>query len=182
MQRNMANTVIVSPMNELAEGGLVGAIDLRNHRSISQNHQMGDEILFCDRDHPGPRSVTTSETGASGDDSSRNETESLGSGESAITKPQNTLEVNNVVDYDLPSHPPADISSPANQNHARPAQTQSPPTPPQINSQRSRKLGLGLRLVCPDCREPHPNIVEDFSAGDLLCGDCGRESALALLF
>lgn len=30
-----------------------------------------------------------------------------------------------------------------------------------------------FRLVCPRCRDPHPEIVEDFAAGDLICGACG---------
>ncbi|TPX64473.1 hypothetical protein SpCBS45565_g05850 [Spizellomyces sp. 'palustris'] len=32
---------------------------------------------------------------------------------------------------------------------------------------------LNLRLVCQDCQDPVPNIVEDFAAGDLICGNCG---------
>ncbi len=28
-------------------------------------------------------------------------------------------------------------------------------------------------ITCPQCRDPHPNIIEDFAAGDLICGDCG---------
>lgn len=29
------------------------------------------------------------------------------------------------------------------------------------------------RIVCPQCQDPHPNLVEDFAAGDLICGNCG---------
>ena len=32
---------------------------------------------------------------------------------------------------------------------------------------------LAVRLVCPECRDPNPNIVEEFSSGDLVCGTCG---------
>ena len=32
---------------------------------------------------------------------------------------------------------------------------------------------LAVRLICPDCRDPNPNIVEEFSGGDLVCGTCG---------
>ena len=32
---------------------------------------------------------------------------------------------------------------------------------------------LAVRLVCPDCRDPVPNIVEEYSSGDLVCGSCG---------
>jgi len=35
------------------------------------------------------------------------------------------------------------------------------------------RLDLAVRLMCPDCRNPEPNIVENYSAGDLICGDCG---------
>ncbi|KAH7103076.1 cyclin-like protein [Auriculariales sp. MPI-PUGE-AT-0066] len=32
---------------------------------------------------------------------------------------------------------------------------------------------LAVRLICPDCQDPQPRIVEEFSSGDLVCGDCG---------
>jgi len=32
---------------------------------------------------------------------------------------------------------------------------------------------LAVRLVCPECRDPNPNIVEEFGSGDLVCGNCG---------
>lgn len=32
---------------------------------------------------------------------------------------------------------------------------------------------LSVRLICPDCRDPNPNIVEEFGSGDLVCGSCG---------
>ncbi|KAL5487706.1 SUA7 [Sanghuangporus weigelae] len=32
---------------------------------------------------------------------------------------------------------------------------------------------LAVRLVCPECRDPNPNIVEEFGSGDLVCGSCG---------
>jgi TFIIB zinc-binding len=35
------------------------------------------------------------------------------------------------------------------------------------------KIDLNYTLVCKDCKVTPPNIVEDFSAGDLVCGDCG---------
>ncbi|EGF81045.1 hypothetical protein BATDEDRAFT_35027 [Batrachochytrium dendrobatidis JAM81] len=53
------------------------------------------------------------------------------------------------------------------------ASTAAPPalsvTPPQQQPQ----LDLNLRLICRDCKDAVPNIVEDFSAGDLICGNCG---------
>lgn len=32
---------------------------------------------------------------------------------------------------------------------------------------------LSVRLVCPECRDPNPNLVEEFGSGDLVCGTCG---------
>ncbi|KAJ1969723.1 transcription initiation factor IIB [Dimargaris xerosporica] len=32
---------------------------------------------------------------------------------------------------------------------------------------------LNYQLICPQCRNPVPNIVEEFASGDLVCGDCG---------
>ncbi|KAI0029930.1 transcription initiation factor IIB [Vararia minispora EC-137] len=32
---------------------------------------------------------------------------------------------------------------------------------------------LAVRLICPDCRDPTPHIVEEFGSGDLVCGTCG---------
>ncbi|KAH7887346.1 cyclin-like protein [Phlebopus sp. FC_14] len=32
---------------------------------------------------------------------------------------------------------------------------------------------LAVRLICPQCRDPNPNIVEEFGSGDLVCGGCG---------
>lgn len=34
-------------------------------------------------------------------------------------------------------------------------------------------IDLNLRLFCKDCKDPIPNIVEDFAAGDMICGNCG---------
>ena len=37
----------------------------------------------------------------------------------------------------------------------------------------SNNIDLNYRLICKDCKVYPPNIVEDYKAGDLLCGDCG---------
>jgi len=37
----------------------------------------------------------------------------------------------------------------------------------------SKGIDLNLRLFCKDCKDPIPNIVENFAAGDLICGNCG---------
>ncbi|KAL7752292.1 transcription initiation factor IIB [Sorochytrium milnesiophthora] len=36
-----------------------------------------------------------------------------------------------------------------------------------------QQADLNVRLMCQVCRDPTPNIVEDFKQGDLVCGTCG---------
>jgi transcription initiation factor TFIIB len=33
---------------------------------------------------------------------------------------------------------------------------------------------LNVIFMCPDCKENPPNLVEEFSSGDTVCGSCGR--------
>jgi transcription initiation factor TFIIB len=33
---------------------------------------------------------------------------------------------------------------------------------------------LNVIFMCPDCQENPPNLVEEFSSGDTVCGSCGR--------
>jgi transcription initiation factor TFIIB len=35
------------------------------------------------------------------------------------------------------------------------------------------RADLAIRLMCPNCKEEVPNIVEEYSSGDLICGSCG---------
>ncbi|KAG9317839.1 hypothetical protein JVU11DRAFT_2065 [Chiua virens] len=53
----------------------------------------------------------------------------------------------------------------------------SQPFPLAANSQKVQSPTYGpdlaVRLICPDCRDPNPNIVEEFGSGDLVCGGCG---------
>lgn len=37
----------------------------------------------------------------------------------------------------------------------------------------TQAMDLNYRLVCKDCQQHPPNIVEDYKNGDLICGDCG---------
>ncbi|XXG98931.1 hypothetical protein Hte_005263 [Hypoxylon texense] len=32
---------------------------------------------------------------------------------------------------------------------------------------------LNRQLICPDCNEFPPNLIEEFSSGDMVCGSCG---------
>ncbi|KAI4861181.1 TFIIB-domain-containing protein [Hypoxylon rubiginosum] len=32
---------------------------------------------------------------------------------------------------------------------------------------------LNQQLICPDCNEYPPNLIEEFSSGDMVCGSCG---------
>ncbi|KAJ9084494.1 transcription initiation factor IIB [Entomophthora muscae] len=55
-------------------------------------------------------------------------------------------------------------------NHYQPATTQHRlPGAPDAMEYKD----LNVKLMCKDCRNPVPNIIEEFAAGDLVCGDCG---------
>jgi hypothetical protein len=47
-------------------------------------------------------------------------------------------------------------------------------TPKKVIKPPTYAMNLNFKLMCRDCRDPIPNIVEDFSAGDLICGSCGE--------
>ncbi|KAL6309848.1 cyclin-like protein [Sparassis latifolia] len=53
----------------------------------------------------------------------------------------------------------------------------SQPFPLAQQLQKPQQLTFGpdlaVRLICPECKDPNPNIVEEFSSGDLVCGTCG---------
>ncbi|KAL8796562.1 MAG: hypothetical protein Q9182_007365 [Xanthomendoza sp. 2 TL-2023] len=40
-------------------------------------------------------------------------------------------------------------------------------------AQEPWRENLNMNLMCKECKEDPPNIVEDFSAGDTVCGSCG---------
>lgn len=44
-----------------------------------------------------------------------------------------------------------------------------PPPPPKP----SFGPDLAIRLICPECKDPNPKIIEEFGSGDLVCGTCG---------
>jgi len=43
----------------------------------------------------------------------------------------------------------------------------------QPAAQKAFGPDLAVRLICPDCQDPIPNIREEFGSGDLVCGNCG---------
>jgi transcription initiation factor TFIIB len=45
----------------------------------------------------------------------------------------------------------------------------SPPKPRQPDFAPD----LSVRLICPNCRDPNPKIIEEFREGDLVCKGCG---------
>jgi len=53
----------------------------------------------------------------------------------------------------------------------------SQPFPLAAGAQKTQQPTFGpdlaVRLICPECRDPNPNIVEEFGSGDLVCGSCG---------
>ena len=42
-----------------------------------------------------------------------------------------------------------------------------------VKPQESWRENLNMQLMCPDCKEYPPNLVEEFSSGDMVCGSCG---------
>ncbi|KAK9235517.1 cyclin-like protein [Lipomyces kononenkoae] len=42
-----------------------------------------------------------------------------------------------------------------------------------VNVQSEFQRNLNVHLICPDCKEIPPNLVENFSDGDMVCGSCG---------
>lgn len=40
---------------------------------------------------------------------------------------------------------------------------------------------LNVRLTCPDCGPVNPSLIEEFGSGDLVCGNCGKQSILWLV-
>ena len=46
--------------------------------------------------------------------------------------------------------------------------------PPPVMSQRQEyEHNLAVNIMCRECKEVPPNIVEEFSSGDMVCGSCG---------
>lgn len=52
---------------------------------------------------------------------------------------------------------------------------QIPDVPPNASTEEEEewRQNLNLQMMCPDCQEYPPNIVEEFSDGDSVCGSCG---------
>lgn len=47
------------------------------------------------------------------------------------------------------------------------------PPPPAPEKETEWSENLNTTLVCNDCKEYPPNLVEEFSSGDMVCGSCG---------
>jgi len=45
---------------------------------------------------------------------------------------------------------------------------------PVVQEEQEWREDLNVILMCPDCQEMPPNLVENFSMGDTICGSCGR--------
>jgi transcription initiation factor TFIIB len=42
-----------------------------------------------------------------------------------------------------------------------------------LEKQKEWAENLNMTLMCKDCKEDPPNLVEEFSSGDMVCGSCG---------
>ncbi|KAH6719012.1 cyclin-like protein [Leptodontidium sp. MPI-SDFR-AT-0119] len=47
----------------------------------------------------------------------------------------------------------------------------APPEKPSAAGEWSENLNM--TMICKDCKEVPPNLVEEFSSGDMVCGSCG---------
>lgn len=47
------------------------------------------------------------------------------------------------------------------------------PAAPAAPAAEDWKENLNLQLICRDCKEVPPNLVEEFASGDTVCGSCG---------
>ena len=47
------------------------------------------------------------------------------------------------------------------------------PLEKSVPSQDTWKENLNLQVICPDCKEVPPNLIEEFSSGDVVCDSCG---------
>lgn len=65
------------------------------------------------------------------------------------------------------------LSSPvrAMDDYLSPGQVLEPE--PQPEPPKEWEQNLSYRMICPDCKEDPPNIVEDTQAGDVICESCG---------
>jgi len=58
-----------------------------------------------------------------------------------------------------------------------PAQVLFPGTMPDpataLKPQEAWRENLNMQMICRDCKEYPPNLVEEFSSGDMVCGSCG---------
>jgi len=45
--------------------------------------------------------------------------------------------------------------------------------PVSTGTNSTPRIDINYRLICPDCCDPYPKIVIDYSQGDLICESCG---------
>ncbi|KAI1776675.1 cyclin-like protein [Hypoxylon cercidicola] len=48
-----------------------------------------------------------------------------------------------------------------------------PILPDPEKEKKGYQENLNRQLICPDCNEYPPNLIEEFSSGDMVCGSCG---------
>ncbi|KZF19780.1 cyclin-like protein [Xylona heveae TC161] len=45
--------------------------------------------------------------------------------------------------------------------------------PGPMHDEEPYRENLNMQLICRDCKEFPPNLIEEFSSGDMVCGSCG---------
>jgi len=50
---------------------------------------------------------------------------------------------------------------------------QLPDQPPAVKQDEEWRENLNFKMICKECKEDPPELVEDHASGDMICGSCG---------
>ncbi|CAG8664978.1 2756_t:CDS:1 [Funneliformis caledonium] len=62
--------------------------------------------------------------------------------------------------------------------------TPFPKIKPLVDDNSTSKVfrpDLNIGLICPECRNSQANLIEKYSSGDIVCGDCGLVLAARII-
>ena len=70
---------------------------------------------------------------------------------------------------------PSEMAAAATRPTSSPGAVPEPLKPDKSAEQTQMEwsLNLNAHLICNECKEDPPNIVEEYSSGDMVCGSCG---------